>query len=234
MPFDLEDTPRSVLFVPGSDADRVASAAESAADLVVLDLEHADDSFGEGPAGTRVRDALADRSADTPAYGVRVHGLDTSQGAVDLDAIAGASDQPKFVVVPDVSGPDELALAEELVADSNIDLFALIEHPAAVDDAHAIAASPGVEALAFGPSDFTSYMGIPDDVEADLHVPRYLVSMAANSAGVLAVDMPNLGDVDDDALTERETQEARAMGYDAKIAVTESQVRIIDDQFDGD
>lgn len=234
MTFESGATPRSVLFVPGSDQERVAAASESAADLVILDLEHADDSFGVGPAGTRVKEALADRPVDSPAFGVRVHGLETAQGAVDLDAVRSADAQPEFVVIPDVNGPAEIGLAEELLGDNDVDIFALLEDPVGIFEARAIvSASPKVEAAAFGPSDFTSYMGIPDDVDPDLYVPRYLVSMAANSAGLTAVDMPNLGDVDDDELTEAETEQARSMGYDAKIAVTESQVRIINDVFDG-
>lgn len=234
MSFELDDTPRSVLFVQGSDSEQVASATDSAADIVILDLEHAANSFGEGTAGKRVEEAIANRPADAPPFGVRVHGLDTTQGAVDLDAIRTASNPPEFVVIPEVSGPEELSLVDELLAGTDIGVFALIEDPTGVFEARAIAsASPRVGALAFGPSDFTSYMGIPDDVTPDFSVPRYLVSMAANSAGLTAVDMPNLRDVEDDAVTREETEQARSVGYDAKIAVTESQVRIINDAFDG-
>jgi citrate lyase beta subunit len=234
MSFRSVDTPRSVLFVPGSDPARVASAADSAADLVVLDLEHADDSFGDGAVGRRVMKTLADCAEDSPSFGVRVHGLDTTRGAVDLDAIRSASDQPQFVVLPDVSGPEELKLAEERIDDTDIDIFALIEAPAGVFEARAIAtAAPRVKAVAFGPGDFASSMGIPDDVDPDFSVPRYLVSMAANSASLSAVDMPNISDAENDTVTKRETVQARSMGYDAKVAVTESQVRIINDVFDG-
>lgn len=229
-----DDPPRSVLFVPGSDPERVESAAESAADLVVLDLEHADDSFGDGPAGKRVLNAVRDRPADSPPFGVRVHGLDTTRGTVDLDAIQAAESHPEFVVVPDVSSPAELTLADELLGDSDIGILALIEDPTGVSAARAIAsATPRVTGLAFGPSDFSSYMGIPDDVEPDFYVPRYLVSMAANGEGVTAIDMPNLSDVDDEVLTRQETEQARSMGYDAKIAVSEPQVHIINNVFDG-
>lgn len=232
MPFDAVDTPRSVLFVPGSDAKRVAAAGDSAADLVVFDLEHSEDTFGEGPAGERVAEALATRSGDNPVFGVRVHGIETTKGVTDLDAIRATTDRPEFVVLPDVTGPRDVTLAEEFIADTDVDIFALIEDPVGVFEAREIVtATPRLVAVAFGPSDFASYMGISDGVEPDFSVPRYLVSMAANSAGLTAVDMPNLGDVDDETLTRREAEAARSMGYDAKIAISESQVRIVNDVF---
>lgn len=230
----VNDPPRSVLFVPGSDSERVGAIGESDADLVILDLEHADDTFGDGKTGARVLNALGNQPADSQPFGVRVHGLDTTRGAVDLRAIRAADHQPEFVVVPDVSGPAELTIVEELLGDTDIEIFALIEDPTGVAEARAIAsATSRVSALAFGPSDFSRHMGIPDGVDPDFHVPRHLVSMAANGAGVTAVDMPNLADVDDDSLTRRETEQAQSMGYDAKIAVSESQVQIINDVFDG-
>lgn len=235
MAFDGAEPPRSVLFVQGSDAEGVAAAVDSAADLVILDLEHAEGTFGEGAAGERVAEALADDSGDGPAIGVRVHGLETPQGAVDLDAIRAADAKPAFVVVPDVDGPAELGLAEELLEGTDIDVFALIESPTGVLDARRItsAASPRLKAVAFGPGDFTSYMDIPDDVDADLSVPRSLVAMAAKSAGLVAVDIPNFSGAADEGLAQ-EIEEGRALGYDAKIAVSEAQVAVINDGFGDD
>jgi citrate lyase beta subunit len=220
---------RSLLFVPGSNRAAIENASESIADIVVIDLEDAVSMENKDEARETTLAALEHWDSEMP-LGIRINGVDTSRGIADLERILEASEEPAFLVLPDVRGISELRIVASRLdeADSDIELLPLIEQPSAVFEVHEIANGPRVYGLLFAAIDFQMNMGMSVLGDSDISLPRYLVSMAASSAGIPAFDTPLLV-VDDEGLLRTETAEAKVLGYDGKLAVNTQQAAVIND-----
>ena len=149
---------RSYLYAPGHDAERLATAFDHGADVVVFDLEAGVPRDGRDAARGLVADALRGR----PAW-VRINPAGTADGEVDLEAVAG------------------------LAAGLRLPIICSIESAEGVLAAPAIAAVPGVWALSLGSRDLTADLGCEDTYDELLSVRRQLVA-ACRAAGILAVD----------------------------------------------
>lgn len=222
---------RSLLFVPGNHTDGIETAKSSPADIVVLDLEDAVAPEHKDVARQTALDALAQWDTDTP-LGIRVNGVDTDRGIADVEHILQADHEPAFLVIPDVRGVSDLRIVADHLddADAGIELLPLIEQPNAVFDVQGIAHGPRIYGLLFAAIDFQMNMGMSVIGESDISLPRYLVAMAASSAGVPAFDKPLMVVGDEEALRS-ETQAAKTMGYDGKLAVNTDHAAIINDVF---
>ena len=223
---------RSLLFTPGNRLDRVPKALAAGADAVILDLE---DAVGAA-------DKLASRAAVTAFFaaaepglrasamiGVRVNSLQSELGRADLAALATlpAAQRPHFVVFPKAETVAEPALCMQAFGEGSAAttasgvgmpaLIAIIESARGVLAAPALAAAPGVQALAVGGLDLCADLGCSFGWEPLLHA-RSAVVMAAASAGIGAVDMPWF-DLQDDSGLVAECQRVRALGYGAKLAI---------------
>lgn len=224
---------RSLLFVPGSDADAIESAVESGADGVIVDLEDTVSPANKATARDVTLEALSAWSSDDPTPFVRINGLDTTAGVADLEAVVAADASPEAVVVPDVRGRTDVLTVADLLddAESSVGVVPIIERPDALFEADAIATARRVDALAFGSVDFQLNAGISIfDPDADLSLPRRLVSLAASAAGVGAFDTVFLDRSDPEGLRE-EARAARSMGYDGKMAIHEDQIDPITEAF---
>lgn len=225
---------RSYMFVPGTDREGAVDALESVADVVILDLEDTVDAGSKHRARTQALDTLADVGDVDARRAVRVNGLDTEHGIGDVRAVATADVVPDLLLVPDVRDASEVRIVDEVLDDYGVDvgIHPLIEKPSALFDAQNVASvSERIHGLMFAAIDFQANMGIPILDETDFSVPRFLLSMAANSAGVRAVDKPNLAAVDDPERTRSEARAAKAVGFDGKAAMTTDQAAIINDVF---
>lgn len=224
---------RSILFVPGSDAEAVDAARRSDADGLILDFEDTVSPDHKAAAREVTLDALSTWSSDDPTPFVRVNGLDTTEGVADLEAVVGADAAPEAVFLPDVRGPTDVRIVADRLDDAGSDLgvVPIVERPDALFAVDAIAAADRTSALAFGSVDFrlNAGMSILDD-DVDVTIPKYLVSMAASAAGVRAFDTVYLDRSDPDGLREA-AREARAMGFDAKMAIHEDQLAPIAEAF---
>lgn len=222
---------RSLLFVPGNHTTGIETAKSSPADVVVLDLEDAVAPEHKDAARQTALDALAEWDTDTP-LGIRVNGVDTNRGIADVEHILQADREPDVLAIPDVRGVSDLRIVADHLddADAGIELLPLIEQPSAVFDVQAIAHGPRIHGLLFAAIDFQMNMGMSVVGESDISLPRYLVAMAASSAGVPAFDKP-LMVVDDEEALRSETQAAKTMGYDGKLAVNTDHAATINDVF---
>ncbi len=225
---------RSYLFVPGSDADGVAEAIGSVADVVIVDLEDTVSPDAKAAARTRTLETLTDHDERSQRLAVRVNGVDTERGIEDVRAIATADVRPDLLLLPDVRDASEVRLVDDVLNeyDAGVGLHPLIEKPSALFDAQGIArVSERLHGLMFAAIDFQMNMGMSILDETDLSVPRFLLSMAANGAGIHAVDKPNLAAVHDEERTRAEARAAKAVGFDGKAAMTTEQAAVINDVF---
>jgi citrate lyase subunit beta/citryl-CoA lyase len=134
-----------------------------------------------------------------------------------------ADANPASLLIPKTRGPADVAIAREAVP--GVPIVALVESIEGFVHLDAIAASHGVEALAFGGYDLCAELGATAEPEV-LAAYRSRVVFAARVAGVTAVDTP-FADLDDVAGLHVDAIRAVHFGFDGKLAVHPKQVSVI-------
>ena len=150
---------------------------------------------------------------------------------------------PKVRTPGDVEMTDKLLRQIELAVGlepGRIGIEAQIEDAAGLIAAEAIAAaSPRLEALVFGPGDYSAAVGIPvttiggapEGYPGDhLNYVYSRILVAARAAGIQAIDGPYGRIGDDDGLRER-ARMARALGYDGKWTIHPEQIATVNEIF---
>jgi citrate lyase subunit beta/citryl-CoA lyase len=218
MPRTLADLPpRSLLYVPASNARALEKAAGLAADMIIIDLE---DSV---PAERKVEARSAMCAAVARGFGermvaVRINGADSTDQAADLAVLTGLT--LDAIVVPKVDAPAMLDAPAAL----GLPILAMIESPSAVFDARAIAADVRVAGLLAGLNDLAHGLRLPDyNDRGAMRVAIQTIMLAARAAGKLAFDGVWAG-IDDGAGFEAEAREGRRFGFDGKTLIHPSQV----------
>src|SRR5215207_2708820 len=241
---------RSCHAVPGSSERFLAKAPQLDADEIFLDLEDAVAPIAKDAARALVIEAL--RAADFGARTVvvRVNATDTPHYYRDLIAVVEqAGDRLDAIMLPKVRTPGDVEMTDKLLG--QIELATGLEHgrigiEAQIEDAagliacEAIAtASPRMEALIFGPGDYSAAVGIPVTTigGAPEHYPgdhlNYVFSrlvVAARAAGIQAIDGPYAAVDDEDGLRAR-ARLARALGMDGKWTIHPRQIATVNEVF---
>ena len=209
------------LFCPADRPDRYRKAL-AAADVVVLDLEDAVAPAGKDAAREALR-SLADGVLDLERTVVRVNAAGTADHARDL-AVTKDIGVRRVMLAKAEQAADVTSLAHEVVV--------LLETPAGIQHAGALAAADNVVAVMWGADDLVAGLGGTASRHADgryRDVARYARSralVAAKASGRLALDgvHMDIGDVDGLA---GECEDAVAVGFDATVAIHPSQLAVI-------
>ena len=209
--------PRSLLYVPGSNARALEKAGGLAADMLIIDLEDA------VPEGRKAEARAAMRAAVTAGFpgkrvAVRVNATGSAEQVDDIAAIAGLD--LDAVVLPKVDAPSDLDPLRGL----GLPVLAMIETPAAIYAALEIAADTGVSGLIAGLNDLAHELKLPDGMDrgAMSHAIQAIV-LAARAGGVWAFDGV-YNAIDDGAGFAAEAAEGRRLGFDGKTLIHPSQV----------
>ena len=223
---------RSILFVPAVRPDRYPKALATGADAVCIDLEDGV-AFGDKE---EARDAalalLVDREPSRAEVVLRINDPKTDLGQTDLLALREAGLRPDTLMLPKVSGPDEVREVESAVAPLSpiLPLIVQTETATGVAAANEIAiASPNVSALFFGAIDLSADVGCAVEWDAMLYA-RSRVVLAAALAGVIAIDSPFMDVLAVDSL-DAESRRVRRLGFAGKAAIHPSQVSVIQGAF---
>ena len=226
---------RSWMFVPGNKERFLARAADSDVDCVFLDLE--DGVLPESKTQARTMVAAALRAPFRPQRYVRLNAASTEWFADDLAEIIPAA--PDGVCLPKCEDPGQVAeLAsrlddierQALIEPGSTRIVAAIESPAAILSAAAIArAHPRIVGLMLGAEDLALDIGLGTAREAEaaeLLFARSMLVYAAAAARVVSIDgvFPNLDDAEG---IERDTLQARRLGFTAKSTFNPRQVEVI-------
>lgn len=222
---------RSVLFMPGSNARALDKARNIPSDGVILDLE--DSVAPEAKPGAR------DQIAQTVAAGgfgkreiiIRINNLESPWWQDDL--VMAAAARPDGILVPKLSGPDDVKKLEErlrsLKADAAIGLWAMLETPLGVLSAQQIAAQAreGDRRLAgfvIGPNDIAreTRMRMLPGRASMLPLLSHCI-LAARAYGIEILDGP-YNDINDIAGFAKECAQGRDMGFDGKTLIHPGQV----------
>lgn len=238
---------RSLLFVPGDSAAKLAKALGSGADALILDLEDsvAPDAKAAARAVTRAFLAEHGKAAGRPRLYVRLNGLTTGLIEDDLDAVMPGA--PDGVMLPKAEGGVDVAHlsaklavreAESDLPDGGTRILAIATETAKGVFALGTfaGASRRLEGLAWGAEDLSADLGAETNRQADgrfaepYRLARALTLMGAAAAEVAAVDtvFTNFRDLDGLAA---ECEASRRDGFSAKMAIHPAQVPVINAAF---
>jgi citrate lyase beta subunit len=218
-------TPRSLLFVPGAEERKLERAREAGADALILDLEDSVAAERKADARRLVAEMLRAKRFGDIEVAVRVNPPGTRYFEADLDAVIGAGGR-RIMISKCESAEQVGAIAEKA---GSARLLLLVETPLGIVAAPALAgASASVEALCFGPADFSLAMGL---VETDasrgiVYHARCSLVIAAKARAVAAIDSVFLS-VKDDAAFRKDSELGLELGYDGKLCIHPRQVEIV-------
>ncbi|MDQ3904005.1 MAG: CoA ester lyase [Actinomycetota bacterium] len=242
---------RSELAVPGSNTTFIDKAANSAADVVFLDLEDAVAPPDKEQARRNVIEALRDIdwAAKGKTVSVRINGLDTHYMYRDVvDIMEQAGDRLHTILVPKVGVPADLYCVETLVTqieqakgyEGKVGIEALIETALGMANVEAIAAAPGrLEALHFGVADYAasnrartvSIGGLNPNYPGDQwHFALSRMIVACRAYGLRPIDGP-FGDYSDPDGFRASARRAAALGCEGKWAIHPRQIELANEVF---
>ena len=239
---------RSELSTPGSNPKMIEKAAQSAADLVFLDLEDAVAPAQKVAARDHVIRGLRELDWGKKLRGVRVNDAQTEWAYADVvSVVEGAGEYLDLLILPKVKAPRDVWFFETLLAELEkklrlkkpIALEALIEETEALSRVEEIAGcSPRLEALILGFGDLSASQGMrfaagdgkeryPGDI---WHHARARMIIACRAHGIDAIDGPFANFKDPEGYR-REATWAAMLGAVGKWAIHPSQIEIANEVF---
>jgi citrate lyase subunit beta/citryl-CoA lyase len=237
---------RSLLFIPGDSDRKLAKGADSAADIVILDLEDSVAATQKAAARLRVSEYLAAHAKrTTPQLWVRINPLDTPQAAADLEAVVGS--RPDGIMQPKTRSADDVIrlgrLLDELEAQHGLVPGKTGILPITTETPEAIFSLGGFRhcssrlyGLTWGAEDLSAAIGASGIREshgawtAPFQLVRSLCLFGAAAAGVAAIDTLH-ADYRDSAGLRASCGEARRDGFTGKLAIHPDQVPVINECF---
>ena len=213
-------TLRSLLYLPANRASAIAKARTLPCDAVILDLEDAVQGDAKPAARAAAVAAALDGGWGGRQLFLRVNGIGTpwhsdDMAAAHFDGFAG-------IVVPKVDTPGEAASVVARAAGRPV--LAMIETPAGVLNAAAIAAVPGVAALVAGMADLAKALGCGSDAaRTPLLYSLSAIVLAARAAGIACFDGV-CTEFRNEAAFIAEAAHGKLLGFDGKTLIHPSQV----------
>jgi (3S)-malyl-CoA thioesterase len=213
---------RSALYIPGSKARALDKARALATDVILFDLEDAVAPDEKPAARATLADELGKGGYGPRLRVVRINALDTEWGRADALAVAGMNCDA--VLLPKVTGPDDIDTLAALVP--NTPVWAMMESPRGILNADRIAAHPALEGFVIGTNDLAKDLGTratPD--RAPLWAALQTCVLAARAHGVVVLDGVFNAFKDDDGLR-AECEQGRDFGMDGKTLIHPAQLDI--------
>lgn len=207
------------LFCPADRPERYEKAL-AAADVAIIDLE---DGVAESDKAA-AREALIANPQDPERTIVRVNAAGTLDHMLDLDALVRT--EYRRIMLPKCES------AEQITQLSDYEVIALIESPLGAMAVGRAAMVRNAIGVMWGAEDLVAALGGNSSRHADgsyRDVARHVRSqslLAAKAYGKFALDSVYLNIADLDGLA-AESEDAVAVGFDAKVAIHPSQVPVI-------
>jgi (3S)-malyl-CoA thioesterase len=224
---------RSVLYIPGSKTRALDKARGLATDAIIFDLEDAVAPEEKSAARETLVAALAQGGYGDRVLIVRLNGADTEWGAGDLDAVMAAG--PQAVLLPKVETVETVAaVAAKLDAHpacANTQIWAMMETPAGILNAAAIARAPRMAGFVMGTNDLAKELN--SRFRADRLPMQWALQMcllAARAAGIVCIDGV-YNAFKDDAGLQVECDQGRDLGMDGKTLIHPAQLAIANTAF---
>jgi citrate lyase subunit beta / citryl-CoA lyase len=241
---------RCELSTPGSNEKMIERALGSKADVVFLDLEDAVAPNQKVEARAKVIKALKTLDWGKKTRAFRMNNLETEYAYQDvIEVVEQAGEFLDVIIIPKVKAARDVCWVDTLLTQietrlrrkRKIALECLIEEVEALINVEEIAkASPRLEAIIFGPGDFSASQGVrmgktiggsvtsyPGDI---WHYARSKIVVAARAAGIEAIDGPYADFKNPDGYREEATRSA-TMGFAGKWAIHPSQIELANELY---
>lgn len=235
---------RSLLFVPGHDARKLAKGLVAGADALIVDLEDAVPEAEKVRARSVAAQFVADHHTALPIF-VRVNAANTGLMLDDLAAVVGA--RPYGIMLPKCAGAQDVALmgaylsaleAREDVPVGTLHVLPIVtESAAALLSMHSYVQAPArICGMLWGGEDLAADVGTVSNRDvsgaytAPYELARSMTLMGATAAQVMAVDAVYTNFRDPEGLRE-EAERALRDGFSAKAAIHPDQVAVINAAF---
>ena len=231
---------RSMLYVPGDSEKMIRRSATVPSDVLLLNLEDGISASRKNEARNILVNAMKEVRFGAREIVVRINPLDTETGLRDLSQIIPL--RPDAVCLPKIESAAQIAAADQAIREleirhrapeGSIALHAMIESASGVLHAAEIAsASHRMTSLIFGSADFSGDVRCrPGGDRAEIALALQMIVLSARSAGIEAIDAPCF-DIRDPDLLQRESLQARRLGFDGKSALHPDQLEIINRAFE--
>ena len=218
---------RSVLYIPGSKPRALDKARGLPVDAIIFDLEDAVSLDEKEAARATLAEALAQGGYGARLKIVRINGFDTKWGRDDAQAARDMG--ADAILLPKVSSPADLDALAAITDDTP--LWAMMETPAGMLNAPAIAAHELLQGMVMGTNDLAKELQTrfrPDRLP--LQASLGLCLLAAKAHGCAIVDGVYNAFKDDDGL-KVECEQGRDMGFDGKTLIHPAQIDIANTAF---
>ncbi|HEY4115292.1 MAG TPA: CoA ester lyase [Rhizomicrobium sp.] len=234
---------RSFLFVPGDSEKKLAKAAASAADALILDLEDSVAAANRPKARAMAREFLQGRHKQS--IWVRVNAVDSSDFAADVEAVAPGA--PGGLVIPKPDGPQALHIVDAHLitaeTETGLPIGGIKLLPVATETPTAVLSlqdyrspPPRLAGITWGAEDLAAALGAAANRDENgeflltFKIVRSLCLMAAKAAGVAAIDTLHANFRDIVGL-ERAARAAQREGFSGMLAIHPEQVETINAAF---
>ena len=223
---------RSVLYIPGSKERALEKAKGLAVDAIIFDLEDAVAPSEKANARGILSAALAEGGYGPRQRVVRINGLDTEWGAAELAEFAAA--KPDAILIPKVetvAQVEQVAAALEAEGADDTQIWAMMETPAGILNAAALAKAPRMACFIMGTNDLAKELNCrfrTDRLPMQQSLQTCL--LAARAAGILCVDGVYNAFKDVDGLR-AECEQGRDLGMDGKTLIHPAQVDVANEIF---
>jgi len=240
---------RSELSTPASNERMIEKAVASSADLVFLDLEDSVSPIEKVGSRAKVITALKTLDWGKKTRAFRINDLETEYAYQDIiSVVEEAGEYLDIIIIPKVKSAKDVWWVDVLLSQiekrmkrpQRIGLEVLIEEVEAMLRIEEIArSSPRLEAIIFGPADYSASQGMDSRViEGHLdtypgdpwHYARNRIAIAARAAGIDAIDgaFPDYKNLDG---YRRECIHSRTLGFVGKWAIHPGQIDIANQVF---
>ncbi|WP_121632750.1 L-malyl-CoA/beta-methylmalyl-CoA lyase [Tropicibacter alexandrii] len=249
---------RCQLFGPASNTKLPPKMAQSAADVINIDLEDSVAPSDKDMARKLAIEAIGDIDWGNKTLSVRINGLDTPYWYRDVvDLLEQASDRLDQIMIPKVGCAADIYAVDALVTaierakgrSKPIKFEVIIESAAGIAHVEEIAASsPRLEAMSLGAADFAASMGMATTGIGGTQENYYMlhegqkhwsdpwhwaqaaIVAACRTHGVLPVDGP-FGDFSDDDGFRAQALRSATLGMVGKWAIHPKQVALANEVF---
>ena len=249
---------RCQLFGPGSRPAIFEKMAQSAADVINLDLEDSVAPDDKAQARRNIIQASHDIDWGTKYLSVRINGLDTPYWYRDVvEVLEEGSERIDQIMIPKVGCAADVYAVDALVSaieaakgrKKRISLEVIIETAAGIAHVEEIAASsPRLQAMSLGAADFAASMGMATTGIGGTQENYYMIRegqkywadpwhwaqaaivAACRTHGILPVDGP-FGDFSDDDGFRAQALRSATLGMVGKWAIHPKQVTLANEVF---
>ncbi|MBM7066549.1 CoA ester lyase [Actibacterium sp. 188UL27-1] len=224
---------RSTLYIPGSKERALDKARTLSVDAIIFDLEDAVAIEEKDNARALLVSELGKGGYGGRAQIVRLNGQDTSWGASDLNAVMDIA--PQAVLLPKVETVAQVATVAATL-DINPDcaatqIWAMMETPAGILNAAALANAPRMAGFVMGTNDLAKDLNCRFRADRlPLQTALQTCLLAARAAGIICIDGVYNAFKDDDGLR-AECEQGRDLGMDGKTLIHPAQVAIANAAF---